>query len=105
MKEKMTTAEAKPLGKITAILADLDLEVTYAYDDLVFVQHSAFLLEFTNEITTLKLYTNTECDPEVADPVVTQMLDAHAKAGFSLIPSGQYTITENDDETINLEFI
>lgn len=31
-----TTLE-RPLGKITAILADLGLEVTYAYDDLVFV--------------------------------------------------------------------
>ncbi|MDF7801119.1 hypothetical protein P4C99_16705 [Pontiellaceae bacterium B1224] len=94
----------KPLGKITAILADLGLEVTYAYDDLVFVQHSAFLLQFTDEPTTLKLFINTECEPDVATEVQSNMLEAHAKAGYSLIPSGQFTISENEGETLDLTF-
>ncbi|VGO15876.1 hypothetical protein PDESU_04464 [Pontiella desulfatans] len=100
----MTASIEKPLGKITAVLADLGLEVTYAYDDLVFVQHSAFLLQFTNDPTVLKLFTNTECIPEEANSVASSMVLEFDKSGFILEPTGKYTLSQNDDETLNLEF-
>ncbi len=94
----------KELGRITAILTDLGLEVTYAYDDLVFVQHSAFLLQFTEEPKVLKLFTNTECDPKEANDVACNMVFAFHEVGFIADPSGQFTITQNDDNTLNLTF-
>ena len=97
-------SEIRELGKITAVLADCGLEVTYAYDDLIFVQHSAFLLQFTDSPTTLKLFTNTECIPEAAEPDVKNIIEAHAAAGFSIVPSGTYTLNQNDDDTIDLSF-
>ncbi|MBN2162607.1 MAG: hypothetical protein JXR25_10620 [Pontiellaceae bacterium] len=96
--------ETRELGKITAILADLGLEVTYAYDDLVFVQHSAFLLQFTEDPTVLKLFTNTECNPQEANSVASNVVLEFDKGGFTADPSGHYTISQNDDETINLTF-
>jgi len=96
--------DPKPLGKITAILADLGLEVTYAYDDLVFVQHSAFLLQFTDQPNVLKLFTNSECDPKEANDVACNMVFAFDKGGFVADPSGKYTLSQNDDETLNLTF-
>lgn len=96
--------EAKPLGKITAILADLGLEVTYAYDDLVFVQHSAFLLQFTDEPNTLKLFANSECNPKEANTVVSNIVLAFDAGGFVANPSGKYSLSQNDDETLKLEF-
>ena len=69
-------AVEKPLGKITALLADLGLEVTYAYDDLVFVQHSAFLLQFTDKRNLLKLYTNSACDPKEANNIACNIVFA-----------------------------
>ncbi|MEI6891669.1 MAG: hypothetical protein V5783_05800 [Pontiella sp.] len=100
----MTEVPEKPLGRITAILADLGLEVTYAYDDLVFVQECAFLIQFTDEPKTLKLFTNVECEPEVATDVEKQLITAHAEQGFSILPSGQFSLSENDNETINIKF-
>ena len=98
------TVSAKPLGLITALLADLGLEVTYAYDDLVFVQHSAFLLQFTDEAKSLKMYINTECEPAVAEEVEKQIIEGHAEKSFSVLSAGQFTITENDNGTVNIEF-
>lgn len=95
----------KPLGKITALLADLGLEVTYAYDDLVFVQHSAFLLQFTDEPNVLKLFTNSECDPREANSVASNIVLSFDKSGFVANPSGRYTLFQNDDETLKLEFV
>ena len=97
-------SEAIPLGKITAILADLGLEVTYAYDDLVFVQHSAFLLQFTDEPKILKLFTNSECDQVDANAAASSIVLAFDKDGFIANPSGRYTLTQNEDQTIRLEF-
>lgn len=101
----MPEATAKPLGLVTALLADLGLEVTYAYDDLVFVQHSAFLLQFTDEAKALKLFINTECEQDVAEEVGKKIIAGHAEKGFSVMPAGQFTITDNNDETINIEFV
>jgi len=100
----MSEVIEKPLGKITAVLADLDLEVTYAYDDLVFVQHSAFLIQFTQKPNELKLFTNSECIPEEANEIASTIVLAFDKAGFALEPSGKYTLSQNDDDTLNLEF-
>ena len=95
----------KPLGKITAVLADLGLEVTYAYDDLVFVQHSAFLLQFTEEQDTLKLFINKECDPAVANAVASNIVLEFDKAGYNITPTGRYTLAQNTDTTLALQFV
>ncbi len=94
----------RPLGKITALLADLKLEVTYAYDDLVFVQHSAFLLQFTDDPNKLKLFSNTECDPKEAQETVTDVVTEFGKAGLVVLPAGRYKLTPNENETLNIEF-
>jgi hypothetical protein len=95
---------AKPLGRITAILAELDLEVTYAYDDLIFIQHSAFLLQFTEQESTLNIFANIECDPVQADEIIEDLVAYFAQNGFTLTPKGTYTLSQNDDETLKLEF-
>lgn len=94
----------RPLGKITALLADMELEVTYAYDDLVFVQHSAFMIQFTDDPLKLKLFINTECDPQTANEVAANIVLAFDKAGFDVTPAGRYFMTPNEDETLNIEF-
>lgn len=94
----------RPLGKITALLAELELEVTYAYDDLVFVQHSAFILQFTDDPGQLKLFINTECEPLESNKVAADLVLVFDKVGFTVLPVGRFFLTPNDDETLNIEF-
>lgn len=96
--------ENRPLGKITAILSDLGLEVTYAYDDLVFVQECAFLLQFMASPTELRLSVNTECHPDVATEVAGDIVLKFGESGFSVTPVGRYFLTPNDNETLDIEF-
>ncbi len=100
----MSEVIARPLGKITAILADCGFEVTYAYDDLVFIEHSAFMLQFTDDPTAMKIFRHVDCEPEAGGEAEKTILEEHAKHGFTVLPSGNYSITENQDETINLIF-
>lgn len=99
----MKTIE-KPLGKITAVLADLGLEVTYAYDDLVFVQHCAFLLRFTDVPNALHIHTHVDCVEKDAKRVVQRIIEAHDAIGFSVTPAASYALEQNPDETISLTF-
>jgi hypothetical protein len=94
----------RPLGKITALLSDLDLEVTYAYDDLIFVQHSAFILQFTDDPAQLKLFVNTECEPAEANNVASNIVLEFDKAGFTVVPVGRFFLTPNEDQTLNIQF-
>lgn len=100
----MTMTEQRQLGKITALLAEMGLEVTYAYDDLVFVQHSAFILQFTDDPARLKLFINTECEPAEADRVSATLIREFGKESFGVISAGRFFLTPNDDETLNIEF-
>ncbi len=94
----------RPLGKITALLADLGLEVTYAYDDLVFVQESGFILKFADDPEQLKLFINTECDPQRSNAVAADIVLEFDRAGFIVTPVGRFFLTPNEDQTLNLEF-
>jgi hypothetical protein len=94
----------KPLGKITALLADLGLEVTYAYDDLVFVQDCAFLIQFTAEPQTLKLFINTECEPKEANGVAANIILKFDRDGFKVTLAGRYFLTPNENETVDISF-
>jgi hypothetical protein len=96
--------EERQLGKITAVLSDLGLEVTYAYDDLVFVQHSAFMLQFMDDPAKLKMFINTECEPKVANDTAANIILQMERAGFEVTPAGRYFITPNEDDTLNIEF-
>jgi DNA-binding IclR family transcriptional regulator len=36
----------KPLGQVKELVESLGMEISYAYEDLVFLQHNGFLLQF-----------------------------------------------------------
>ena len=94
----------RQLGKIIALLADLGLEVTYTYDDLVFVQHSAFILQFINDPAQMKLYINTECDPAQANTIAADIVLEFDKVDLTVTPVGRFFLTPNEDQTLNIQF-
>ncbi len=75
-----TTMSLRPLGLATEIIDDLKLEVTYAYDDLLFVEHNTFLLQFDDaQKSNFRIYFNVECEAGTAARL-EQALSAAAKA-------------------------
>lgn len=57
---------SRPLGLVTEMVEEAGLRVTYAYDDLVFVEHNPFLIRFTDSGNVIQLYFNKNCDPDQA---------------------------------------
>ena len=58
----------KPLGRLKELVESAGMEVSYAYEDLVFLDHNAFLLQFNDDGRTVFLHTNSEADAEKISP-------------------------------------
>ncbi len=94
----------RPLGKVLQLLEELGHEVTYAYDDLVFVNDNDFLLQFENACPTLNLFFNQSCLKNNADNIEQSIIPAADKKGLSIVKKGTYTVTEQADENLQIEF-
>jgi hypothetical protein len=97
-------APLRPLGTVIQLLEELGHEVTYAYDDLVFVNHNGFLLQFESTGSILNLFFNQECPKKEADTIEQSIIPAADKKGLSIIKKGQFTVTEQPDENLQIEF-
>lgn len=55
----------KPLGEIAQALEECGHDISYAYDDLIFFEHSAFILQFDqHDPKLLNLFFNQGCPQE-----------------------------------------
>ncbi|MEI6692952.1 MAG: hypothetical protein WCL43_09570 [Chlorobium sp.] len=95
----------RPLGTVMQLLEELGHEVTYAYDDLVFVNHNGFLLQFDNTGSVLNLYFNQNYPKQEVENVELSIIPAGDKKGLSIITKGLYNVTEQGDENLQIEFL
>ena len=95
----------RPLGTVMQLLEELGHEVTYAYDDLVFVNHDGFLLQFDNTGSVLNLYFNQNYPKQEVENVELSIIPAGDKKGLSIITKGLYNVTEQGDENLQIEFL
>lgn len=94
----------RPLGLVKEMLTTMGLESTYVYEDLVFVSHNAFLLQFGEMGEELGLYLNRECPHKDAREVTAKALAAAASVGLKTVLKGRYELAPNEDETFSVKF-
>ena len=95
----------RPLGILKMLLETLGFEVTHCYEDLVFVEHNAFLMRMEAKGEEVSLLFNTESDLDKRDEI-EELLKNEGKAHNLIISSsGTYQMIPNEaDGTINIEF-
>lgn len=95
----------RPLGRVQAALETVGLDVTYAYDDLVFVQHGLLVLQFDDEdVETLYLFSNAELPPEAAEREAERTRDAFEGTELRLVEKGRFQLTQSPDSTVAVTF-
>lgn len=94
----------RPLGIVMEIVKELGHEITYAYDDLVFIDHNDFLLQFTDDSNSLDLFFNTECPIDEADAIADSIVPEAARKGLTVNRKGTYEMTEAPDESLQIAF-
>ena len=89
----------RPLGKLRELVESVGFDISYAYDDLVFSDHSLFILRFDDEKPEkLYLYFNQEAEKREAQRVGKCVVEAGAVGGFTVINSGFFDVCQAEDK-------
>jgi len=92
------TIPFRPLSEVKMLLEEAGADVSYAYDDLVFVEHTAFLLQFDDEKpSNLKIYFNTDIDDKRAEAEYKKLLPFVEKHKMSLTASGKFSLKQKEE--------
>lgn len=95
----------RPLGLVKTLLEGIGLEITYAYEDLIFLQHNPALLQFGEVGQILFFYRNVDTPEGEATRLLQTIQAAASQQGFILIDRGRYRVSESADQTLALEFL
>ncbi len=103
--EKQTeTIPYRPLGLVKGLLDNLGVEITYVYEDLVFIKHNHFLLQFGDKGEQIFFFRNLEIKPDEAMSQCDILSKSLSEKGLELTYRGSYLLEEKDDGTMSLEF-
>jgi hypothetical protein len=95
----------KPLGLVKQMIEAVGLEIAYAYDDLVFVSHNPFLVQFSEAPGEVLVHFNAECPEEDAGRIFEALQRAGADVGLAVTRAGRYELTQGDEENMSLTFL
>ncbi|MBC8414726.1 MAG: hypothetical protein ISR96_03635 [Nitrospira sp.] len=98
-----------PLGTIMGLVESVStgtvpMKVSYAYEDIVFMEHNAFLLQFTAKADKILLHKNIEADIDEIKDSIAALKSAAADKEITISEGGFYSITQGDAANINLKF-
>ena len=96
---------SRPLGLVKEILQEYGMEISYAYDDLVFVEHNHFLLQFGASGEHVLFFANEETDAAEAKQIVMALQQSAEKQGIRIEPSGCYRMQAAENNLLSLEFM
>ncbi len=99
-----TAVPHRPLGMVKEILESLGMDISYAYDDLIFIDHNQFLLQFGETATDLLFFRNSRIMPDEAQVQFAVLQSAAMVRGFQLLDQGSFSFTAEDNDTISLQF-
>lgn len=81
------------------------LEITYAYDDLVFPDNGVFIIQFDEENNNnLFCYFQEECKPADRETIFSNLSTECAKKKCSIVNQGSFTL-EQQGENIQIKFL
>lgn len=95
----------KPLGIIKDMLDGIGFEITYAYDDLIFIEHNAFLLQMGKSPEDIWLYFNTDSTMEKRIDITNLLKECGRQYRFIVDRKGTYTILPDaHQKNLQLQF-
>lgn len=94
----------RPLGVVKELIEQMGADLTYAYEDLIFISHNHFLLQFGPSGEQLYFWTNVEATAIEAQQAFDRLKALAADQGLILSRKGRYTLAQGDGENLNLQF-
>ena len=100
----MTVPRKNPLGLIMNMVEAMKLTVTYAYADLVFVDHNAFLLQMVENPQVINLYFNQESEITARAGLAAALILHGAENGLRVMYKGLFNLAPESNDTLKITF-
>lgn len=101
----MSEVPYRPIDRVRDIAATAGRHVTYAYEDMAFVEHNHFLLRMEERGDALTLFWNVESDPAERPGMEATLTAKAADLGITLTPGGFFRLEEADEANLNVVFL
>ncbi len=98
----MSTRE---LGQVRETLTAAGMDISYAYEDLVFLEHNGFLLQFSDHPQHVLIHVNAEADTGGLNAALTLLQEKAAASDLVFNRGGRYRLHEADEGNIQIEFL
>ncbi|WP_419662020.1 hypothetical protein Dvar_24630 [Desulfosarcina variabilis str. Montpellier] len=99
------TVPFRPLGYIRELVNAIGLDITHAYEDLVYIEHNAFLLQMGDSGEIVNLYFNTESVEEERDKIADRLSAEGQARQLTIIRKGLFSMRQKSDgEHIEIQF-
>ncbi len=92
------------LGVVKDIVESVGMEISHVYDDLVFLNHNAFILQFTEDVHIAMIHGNIEAGRNALQDAVTILKGAAEEHEMTFVDGDDYSISQKDDENLRIEF-
>lgn len=89
---------------IKEIVETAGMAVSFAHEDLVFLDHNGFLLQFTDNDKEVLIHLNAEADKEVISRDVGQLAESAVSHDMRFVQGSFYSLYEEEDDSIRIEF-
>ena len=85
----------RPLGIVKEVIQAAGMQVTYTYDDLVFIEHNPIIVQFDdNNKKNLKVYFNVDCETVVVQKIEKKLNDAATEREFTIAKTGEFEMVQ-----------
>jgi hypothetical protein len=102
----MKTFEMRPLYRVDEIMKEAGYEITHVYDDLVFMNHSKILVQFSsiNE-AELILHIHKSCEPDEQKKLFTEINIIGERFGSSVVKGQLFELNAvAESEQVTIQF-
>jgi hypothetical protein len=94
----------KPLGVVKNIVEAAGMGISYAYDDLVFLEHNSFLLQFTDNDQEVKIHVNSEADEATVHGDIERLQEVALEQAMQFSRGTHYTLIPEGEDAVRIEF-
>ena len=94
----------RPLGLLRELVEVMGLQITHVFEDLLFIEHNAFLLQMGEEGADVRLWFNSQSLPAERPAIAAPLTAAGMERGLRIDRRGTFRLTpEEVAEQLQLE--
>jgi len=95
----------RKLGVVKTIVETVGMDIGHVWDDLVFLNHTGLILQFTDQEDTMRIHRNFEGESSILERAIDLLKETARLYAMTFLDGEEFRISQGDDEELRLEFL